>query len=256
MNGIDENLIINWIKKPFIHTRIIGKAEVIFQRPLLSGLTVLVLWIATEDWEKRLKNLHKLALLQISLNTAAIQNLIPRVVCVVQSLSCVWFFAAPWTAVLQASLSFTISWNFAQAHGPLSQWCHPTISSSVVPFSSCLQYFPASRSFSISWLFASGGQSRIKFKIACIFHLNIYLLIEETWFEASVSHNALCLLVLYNILPFLFLLLLFLCQTSSPNTFTLLGDFVLHIKYRSSKTKFINVSWLPKVTNMHIINYI
>ena len=40
----------------------------------------------------------------------------------------------------------------------LSQWCHPTISSSVVPFSSCLQSFPASGSFQMSQLFASGGQ--------------------------------------------------------------------------------------------------
>ena len=42
---------------------------------------------------------------------------------------------------------------------PLSQWCHSTISSSVVPFSSCLQSFSASGSFPINWLFASGGQS-------------------------------------------------------------------------------------------------
>ena len=42
---------------------------------------------------------------------------------------------------------------------PSSQWCHPTNSSSVVPFSSRLQYFPASRSFPISQFFASGGQS-------------------------------------------------------------------------------------------------
>ena len=41
----------------------------------------------------------------------------------------------------------------------LSQWCHPTISSSVVPFSSCPQSFPASGSFQISQLFPSGGQS-------------------------------------------------------------------------------------------------
>ena len=41
---------------------------------------------------------------------------------------------------------------------PLSQWCHPTISSSVVPFSSCLRSFPASGSFQMSQLFASGGQ--------------------------------------------------------------------------------------------------
>ena len=42
---------------------------------------------------------------------------------------------------------------------PLSHWCHPTISSSVVPFSSHLQSFPASGSFQMSQFFASGGQS-------------------------------------------------------------------------------------------------
>ena len=42
---------------------------------------------------------------------------------------------------------------------PLTWWCHPNISSSVVPFSSCLQSFPASGSFPVSWLFASGDQS-------------------------------------------------------------------------------------------------
>ena len=42
---------------------------------------------------------------------------------------------------------------------PVSQWCHPTISSSVDPFSSCPQSFPASGSFQMSQLFASGGQS-------------------------------------------------------------------------------------------------
>ena len=42
---------------------------------------------------------------------------------------------------------------------PLSQWCHPIISSSVVPFSSCLQSFPASGSFPMNHFFTSGGQS-------------------------------------------------------------------------------------------------
>ena len=42
---------------------------------------------------------------------------------------------------------------------PLSQWCHPAISSSVVPFSSCLQSLPASESFPMSQLFSWGGQS-------------------------------------------------------------------------------------------------
>ena len=43
--------------------------------------------------------------------------------------------------------------------GIVSQWCHPTISSSVIPFSSCLQSFPASEFFQMSQLFASHGQS-------------------------------------------------------------------------------------------------
>ena len=42
---------------------------------------------------------------------------------------------------------------------PLSQWCHPALSSSVIPFSSCFQSFPASGSFQMSQFFASGGQN-------------------------------------------------------------------------------------------------
>ena len=42
---------------------------------------------------------------------------------------------------------------------PLSLWCHPTISSSVIPFSSCFQSFPASGSFQMGQFFTSGGQS-------------------------------------------------------------------------------------------------
>ena len=75
---------------------------------------------------------------------------------VVQSLSHVRLFASPWTAAHQASLSFTIS-RACSDSCPLSQWCPPTILSSVVPFSFCLQSFPASGSFQM--LFASGGQS-------------------------------------------------------------------------------------------------
>ena len=74
----------------------------------------------------------------------------------VQSLSHVWLFVTPWTAACQASLSITNSWRNSC---PLSWWCHPTISSSAIPFSSCLQSFPASGPFQMSQLFASGGQS-------------------------------------------------------------------------------------------------
>ena len=54
-----------------------------------------------------------------------------------------------------------------------SQWCHPTISSSVVPFSSCLQSFPASGSFSVSQLFSSGGQSTGVSASASVHPMNI-----------------------------------------------------------------------------------
>ena len=75
----------------------------------------------------------------------------------VQSLSCVWLFATPWTAEHQASLSSPnpgACWNSC----PWSWWYHPTISSSVIPFS-CLQSFSTSESFPMSQFFASGGQS-------------------------------------------------------------------------------------------------
>ena len=59
----------------------------------------------------------------------------------------------------------------------LSQWCLPTISSSVVPFSSCLQSFPASGSFPMSQLFASGGQSIGASASASVLPVNI-----QGWF--------------------------------------------------------------------------
>ena len=49
-------------------------------------------------------------------------------------------------------------WDYSNSY-PLRRWCHPAISSSVVPISSCHQSLPASESFPMSWLFSSGGQS-------------------------------------------------------------------------------------------------
>ena len=76
----------------------------------------------------------------------------------VHSLSCVQLFAAPWTAAHQASCPSPTPGAYSNSC-PLSRWCHPTISSSVLPFSSHLQSFPASGSFQMSQLFASGGHS-------------------------------------------------------------------------------------------------
>ena len=90
----------------------------------------------------------------------------------VQSLSCVWLFATSWTAARQASLSITNSNSC-----PWSQWCHPTISSSVVPFFSRLQSFPASRTFQMSRFFESGGQSIGVSASASVLPMNI-----QDWF--------------------------------------------------------------------------
>ena len=76
----------------------------------------------------------------------------------VQSLSWVQLFATPWSAAHQASLFIANSWSLLKLM-PLSLWCHPTISFSVVPFSSRLQSFPASGSFQMSQFFTLGGQS-------------------------------------------------------------------------------------------------
>ena len=56
---------------------------------------------------------------------------------------------------------------------PLNWWCHPTISSSVIPFSSCPQSFPGSGSFQMSQLFASGGQSIGASASASVLPMNI-----------------------------------------------------------------------------------
>ena len=74
-----------------------------------------------------------------------------------QSLSWVRLFGTPWTAAHQASLSISNSQSLVKLM-PSSQWWHSTIWSSVVPFSSCLQCFPASGSFLMSQFFPSGGQ--------------------------------------------------------------------------------------------------
>ena len=63
---------------------------------------------------------------------------------------------------------------------PLSQWCHPTISSSVVPFSSCFQSFPASGSFLMSQFFSSGGQSIGVSASASVLPMNI-----QDWFPVG-----------------------------------------------------------------------
>ena len=71
-------------------------------------------------------------------------------------LSHVWLFVTPWTAARKVSWPSPTPRVYSNSC-PSSRWCHPTISSSVIPFS-CPQSFPASGSFPMSQLFASGGQ--------------------------------------------------------------------------------------------------
>ena len=65
---------------------------------------------------------------------------------------------------------------------PSSQWCHPTISPSVTPFSSCPQSFPASESFPVSQLFTSHGQSIGASALASVLSMNI-----QDWFPLGLT---------------------------------------------------------------------
>ena len=76
----------------------------------------------------------------------------------VQSLSCVRLFATPWIAAHRPPCPSPTPGVHSNSR-PSSRWCHPAISSSVVPFSSCPQPLPASESFPVSQLFTGGGQS-------------------------------------------------------------------------------------------------
>ena len=99
---------------------------------------------------------------------------------VVQSLSHVQVLATPWNSVRQASLSITNSQSFSNSC-PSSQWCHPTISSSVIPFSSCLQPFLASGSFPMSQI-ASAGQSVGASALASVLPMN-----SQGWFPLGLT---------------------------------------------------------------------
>ena len=85
---------------------------------------------------------------------------------------CVWLFGTRQTVASQASLSFTVSRSLLKLMS-LNRWCWPTISSSVTPFSSCPQSFPALESFPVSRLFALGGQSIRASSSASVLPMNI-----------------------------------------------------------------------------------
>ena len=99
----------------------------------------------------------------------------------VQSLSHVWLFATPWTGAHQVSLSINNCLNLFNSFR-VRCWCHPTISSSDVPFFSGLQSFPAWGSFPMSQFFISGGQSIGASTSASILPMNI-----QDWFPLGLT---------------------------------------------------------------------
>ena len=102
-----------------------------------------------------------------------LKNFLPIKFSSVELLSHVWLFATPWTRPPCPSSTPGVYTHSC----PLSQWCPPTISSSVVPFSSCLQFSPASGSFQKSQFLVSGGQSIGVSASASVLPMNI-----QDWF--------------------------------------------------------------------------
>ena len=98
----------------------------------------------------------------------------------VQSLSCVRLFASPWLQHTMPPCPSPTPRVYSNSC-PSSQWCHPTILSSVVSFSSCLQSFPASGSFHMSQFFTSGEQS-IGISASSVLPVNI-----QDWFSLELT---------------------------------------------------------------------
>ena len=98
----------------------------------------------------------------------------------VQSLSRVQLFVTPQTAAHQASLSIINSWSLLKLMS-IGRWCHPTISSSAVPFS-CFQSFPASESFPRCQFFPPGGQNIGVSASTSVLPMNI-----QDWFPLGLT---------------------------------------------------------------------
>ena len=86
----------------------------------------------------------------------------------------------------QASLSLIMP-RVHPSSCPLSRWCHPAISSSAALFSFCLQPFPASGSFPVSWLFTLGGQNSGVSALASVLPTNV-----QSWFPLRLIGWSLC----------------------------------------------------------------
>ena len=93
---------------------------------------------------------------------------------------------------------------------PSNQWCHLTISSSVVPFSSCLQSFPASGSFPVSQFFTSGGQSIGLSRPASVLPMNI-----QDWFPLGWTGWISLLVSCWSLAWIILSITLLMCEMSA-----------------------------------------
>ena len=101
--------------------------------------------------------------------------------CCCSSLTCVQLIETTWTIARRVPCPSLFP-GVCSNSCPLSWWCYPTISSSVIPFSSCLQSFPASRSFPMSQFFTSGGQS-----IGASDSVSVLLVNVQGWFPIGLT---------------------------------------------------------------------
>ena len=113
---------------------------------------------------------------------------------------------------------------------PLSRWCHLTISYSVIPFSSCLQSFPASGSFPASQFFSSGGQSIGVSACASVLPMNIQDLFPLGWtgLIVCIGHSCLLLWSLFK----------------SFTHFLLVCLLVIHSSFHAMDVSLIYVLWI------------
>ena len=146
-----------------------------------------IVWSPRHHWERALPHGHLPSLTSLLSSIPSVlcfnplQSGLEDTVAVVWSLSCVPLFETSWTVECQAPPSSTISQSLLKLC-PLSWWCYLTISSSVAPFSSCPQSFPASGSFPMSRLFAWGAQSIGASASASVLPMNI-----QGWFLLGLS---------------------------------------------------------------------
>ena len=112
-----------------------------------------------------------------------LMNLLPpESVCVALSLTSLFFLKLSRVQLSVTPWTVAPSPRVCSDSCPLSRWCHPTILSSVIPFSSCPQSFSASGSSPVSWFFASGGQSTGVSASASVLPVNI-----QDWFPLGLS---------------------------------------------------------------------